>query len=93
MPAVKNKWKERGTYGMILYHKIKKLSRKWDVIIETDDIDKITKLTSSIGHLCHMQFLNITRLEELELLEKMEGKETEYSPAVYEVATVNQHKF
>lgn len=92
-----NSWKSRGTYGAILYRKIKKLNRKFTAEINSEHPDHMLlfNYSKALDYSIQTQLSNINRIEEFEMLQVMEGKiDSGYSKTISEmVTTPEQAKF
>jgi len=73
-------WKTRGTYGLILYRKIKKLNKKFNAEIDSakPNYELLFNYSKAMDYSIQVQLTNINKVEEFEMLQKMEGVESDH---------------
>lgn len=71
-----NMWKNRTTYGNILYRKVKKLKKRFEAEEKKGgvDLDKLEQLSRMIDSTIMVQMKNLSRSEELDELAKEETR-------------------
>lgn len=79
------KWRERSTYGKLLYNKILRLERRFqkennkdnpkkkeaDKPLESPNIDTLNALAAKIGYLVQIALQNLSAIEEKEEIEEL----------------------
>ena len=79
------KWRERSTYGKLLYNKILRLERRFqkennkdnpkkkspDKPMESPNIDTLNALAAKIGYLVQIALTNLSAIEEKEELDEL----------------------
>lgn len=87
MPAIKNKWKGRGTYGMILYRKIKKLEIKFTKEIDREQPDPqlLFNYSKALDYSIQVQLTNISKLEEFDMMEIMDRYHEQREERIQEI--------
>ena len=79
------KWRERSTYGKLLYNKILRLERRFqqennkdkfdkkkpEKKLESPNIDTLNTLAAKIGYLVQIALQNLSAIEEKEELEEL----------------------
>jgi len=81
-----NSWKSRGTYGQILYRKIKRLNKKFIEQMDSDSPDHslLFNYSKALDYSIQTQLSNITKVEEFDMSEIM-MRYYEYKERVQEV--------
>lgn len=67
-------WKSRGVYGSILYRKIKKLDKKFNREMESEQPDPqlLFNYSRALDYSIQIQLSNISKVEEFDMVEIME---------------------
>lgn len=82
------RWKQRGTYGHILSRKIKKLEKKFNEQINSDepDSDLLFNYSKALDYSIQIQLSNISKVEEFDMLEIMD-RYNEHKERIQKVST------
>ena len=69
-----NMWKNRSTYGNILYRKVKRLYKRYltEDKKEKPDYHLMFQLSHAIDSTINIQLRNVNKVEEYEMLERVE---------------------
>ena len=69
-----NSWKSRSTYGSILYRKIKKLNKKFNNEINSEQSNPslLFNYSKALDYSIQVQLTNISKVEEFDMMEIMD---------------------